>query len=379
MPRKQPAVPVTEPDPDELEERATDRGDLEDRLGDPEYANSTWTLYRLFAADVKLPAGAKASEGALVLKWTGQFTYDFVREQVGGGVFKVYGRRQGERSSHTIDTFALEGEPKLPSGEYVGVPGTSSAPTTPIFHPVGAKSLGTQEENFVQELRSELRELREQLRRERPQETNLDALAKILTVLRPTQPTVAELMQAMEAGRQASGGGGSLGELLEVLDRLEQRAARAAGNGDSWTTVIRETLPQVLDAFRGARGGRPAPNAPQRTAPIAAPAAAPAATTSATRAEESVPELVRLLVRAMQLNRDPEEVAESAETFLEEITIAQMRGATDALVLQQLKPWMIEVRDEQEIAIYPDLPWERVQRFVVAFLAALRAEEPAAS
>ena len=386
--RAQPAV-VSDPEDDADDDQEPDRGDLWDLVQDPGNADTTWTIYRLFAPDQKIPAGINASKGALAMRFTGPFTYDDVKRQLGGGFYRIYGRRSGERNCHTITGLAIEGVSRLAddgtgptpgSGSYVGV--GPLPPTPPNINRFDANSLGHNGENLAVELRSEIRALRDSLTAAKPQDANLDMLVKLLALVRPPQSTVAELMQAMDAGRQSAGGGGmgSLSELLEVLDSLEQRAARAAGGGESWASVIREVVPQALEAFQGMRRQRAAPAAVPitRAAPPApsAPPPAPAPAAAAQRDEE-VPDLVKLLVRAMQLNRDPSEVAESSETFLDGALLAQMRAASDELVLAQLKPWIVEARaDGTELARYDDLPWPRVQRFVIDYLAALRADDP---
>lgn len=320
----------------------------------------TWYVYRLAPDGRALPTGVRQGDGLYVLKFTGTFSLDRLREELGGGFYRVIGKSADSGEFVVRARFGIDAPLRSALFAPAGV-----ATTTPVVSPASEE---------LQRVLRELAELRLQVSAQ-PRE--------------PKPTPINELLQGLVTldqlrGAPSAASGPAIG--IPVADAARQisdafNAGREVGRTEStpedrngWPAVVREVVPEVLNTLRGFRPVRTLAvgGAARATAPASAPAAAPEAEVVVSPVSGNAV-LLELLARAVANGSEPEDLADLAETVLSDRELEQLRSAPDDGVLALVAsdggsyPVLVSRRSDDRLEVRPE-----VQIYVRSFLSALR-------
>jgi hypothetical protein len=289
-------------EPPELENAETAYlGSLSGLVGQGD-GSISWEIYRLPENPRQVPQGVDPRDGTYEFSFPGVFDVEIVREQCGGGYFRVNGRRSDGTFFKRGVRFGIAGPPRL------------HVSPNPVAAPAAIDS-------NVLELKRELVQMREELR------------AALATP--KSDPLRDQLMQAAIGHMLDSPGANTAApltpdSLFKILDRGIEMAQARGEAGESWISVAKQYGGEILEILRDAR--RPAPGAAPPGARVPLPTSPPIARAANPRALW----LVVTLERALERGLEPAALADDVEDFLSELELAQLKAASAEQLIAQL-------------------------------------------
>jgi len=309
--------------PEQIEIR--DLGDLES-LDGAAFDNLTWYVYRLDDGDGE--AG-----GGYIAKIVGRLDLDRLREQVGGGRFRLFGKFPSAEHRAPIRRVVTIVGPRLTFDDDASAP----ASTPPrLFRPAAPR------DDEMQQLRADLDELRS-LVREIP--TQLRALSG--NVPSPEMRTIADVLgMVKEIMPQPPDPAAQVAGIMQVWERGVDAGRRAENGGGGFAELARELAPLVGAFLQRATTPTPAPEktgamtaAPAAPIVVAPPARSPANGVAPDRTPaQRVNDISAALALAIQNGASGADLADLAEQLCTPDELDGIRAVSGAQLLELIPP-----------------------------------------
>ena len=329
---------VTEPPEERIADEAL--GDLA-WLEDEQALDVTWSIYRV-RPDHQGGAtpGLQRSPGSFVCKVTGPIDLEQLKTRIGGGTFRVIGRR-GQRYYRNV-LIELEGQVRLSESERVAEASTVTS-------------------SAINELTAKVDRLADQLAARAPSGQS-DSMQTLLAAV--------ELVSKIRPSSE----GAPIDTAIGILTKGIELGAQRRSHGVDWVGVIDKVAPHLRDvASVLVESRRRAPVVPMR----AVEAVATTERVAATPATPSTPSprfAVLIEKVAAELARgesaEPEVIAVAAEIVLNDDELERMCGNTPAAVCAWLRT---------AAETYPVFRGEQLEGFVAKVLTVLNAEDSSAA
>lgn len=281
-------------------------GDLT-TLEDIAHQDVTWYVYR--RAQAKNVPGETLDSYAL--KFSGRFDLEYLRTQLGGGMFRVIGKRRNRIVIRAM--VPIEGEAR-----YAGSAAPSAAASAPA--PLTADAIAEAVERALE--------------RRAPQKADRDPVQDALAIIagmKAMNPEPAERRDSVQV----------LELLREGMEIQKQITPRESGT--TMADALLQLGPMLIGELRHARPARPARTQPGASTavvvptPPSAPAPAPAAPEPSHEIDTRVV-LAMLLGNAKRKGTEPVDIADAAEATLPDDAIDRLRAADGSMLHAYLAP-----------------------------------------
>jgi len=283
-------------------------------------SEAAWYVWRMDAQQPGAPPRRTRGEPSYVTRYVGAFDLETLKQEHGGGRYKITGFRDG--SPFTSARFVtIDGPPRVPSA----TPAPAAAPATSAIE----ERISGLERTLERALTALTAQPRDPL-------GDFSRIVEVIERVRPPAPSADAITGAFTKGIEAA-----------------MAAGVGAGKGDAGLDVpgiIRELAPlaqQIVPRLFAPAAPRPRPAAPPPGAAPAPPAPAPNASGSvATVVEPDSPEaeqtarlttVAHALARAIAGRTDPVLFADTLEVMLLPEEVAQLRVLDPGAVLAQIQ------------------------------------------